>query len=314
MEKHKIIHEAGVSLGLTFRPNEETVMGMKEGFPTQVLIRKKGNNQVLSGIVRYDDKSMDQVLKDSLAAMPGLAQAGIKKKALEVSDGMLIFNAARGITGFSKADEFARKMELLAETLKNIVSSPGLKCRICGRTKVDQPVLINGLVDRACPGCIEKLDAETRQLQASYEALPMNIPLAILVAAVLCIVGAFVYGGIIIATDRMYWLIAIVIGILIGKGAGKAARRLGWEIQVLSGLFTIISVLLGLLFYAGYELHTHALKQGLTVNWTIFLNNTLRILVSMKSNAMFSLGGGLLGAYYATRYTRKPKIEMKVER
>jgi len=314
MVKHKIIHEAGVSLGLTFRPNEETVMGMKEGFPTQVLIRKKGNNEVLSGVVRYDDKSMDQVLKDSLAAMPELRQAGVKKKALEISDGMLIFNATRGITGFPKADDFARKMELLVGTMKNIVSAPGLKCRKCGWTTVDQPVLINGLVDRACPGCIEKLDAETREQQASYEALPMNIPLAILVAAVLCIVGAVVYGGIIIATNRMYWVIAIGIGILIGKGAGKAARRLGWEVQVLSGLFTIISVLLGLLFYAGYGLHAHALKQGLTVNWTFFLKNTVGIFVLMKSNALFSLGGGLVGAYYATRYTRKPKIEMKVER
>jgi hypothetical protein len=314
MAKYKIINEAGASLGLPFRPNEETVMGMKGGYPTQVLIRKKGNTQVLSGVVRYDDKSMDKVLKDSLAGMPELARAGIKTKALEVSDGMLILNVAMGITGFPKMGEFAKKMELLVQTLKNIVSCPGLKCRICGKTAVDQPVLINGLVDRACPGCIEKLDAEARELQATYEMLPMNISFAILAAAVLSIVGAAVYGAVIIATNKMFRLIAIGIGILIGKGSGKAAGRLGWEIQVLSGLFTIVSVLLGLVFCAGYGLHAHALKQGLTVNWAVFLENIPGILVSIKSDVLFSLGGGLIGAYYATRYTRKPKIAMKVEK
>lgn len=313
MAKHRIINEAGIALGLAFNPNEETVMGMKEGYPTQVLIRKKGNNLVLSGIVRYGDKSMDNVLKDSLSMMPELAQAGIKTKALEVGDGILMLNFVKGIRGFPKVDEIVGKMEILIQALKSFVSSPGLKCRICNQT-VDQPVLINALVDRVCPTCIERLDAETRELKASYEMLPMNIPLAVLVAAALSIVGAVTYGGILIATNRMYWIIAIGIGILIGKGAGKAAGRLGWETQVLSSLFTIISVLLGLVFYAGYGLHAHAVEKGISVNWTTFLKNIPRILISMKSDALFSLGGGLIGAYYATRFTRKPKIELKVEK
>jgi hypothetical protein len=261
MAKHKIIDEAGVSLGLSFRPNAETVMGMKEGYPAQVLIRRKGNNLVLSGVVRYDDKSMDKVLKDSLAGMPELAHAGIKTKALEIGGGMLMLNFTKGIRGFPKVDEFSRKMEVLVQALKSMVPSPGLKCRVCGQAAVDQPVLINGLVDRACAGCIEKLDAETRDLQAAYDSLPMNIPLAILAGAVLAIVGAAVYGGIMIATNRMFWILAIGIGILIGKGAGKAAGRLGLEIQAISGLFTIASVLLGLVFFAGYGIHAQRFSE-----------------------------------------------------
>ena len=314
MAKHKIVHEVGESLGLTHRPNDQTMMGMKEGFPTQVLIRQKGNRQFLTGIVRHDEKSMDQTLKDTLAAMPELAQAGIKKRAMEIKDGMLTFKVERGIFGFQKADKFAGKMELLIKAMKNIVSPPGLKCRVCGWNAVDQPVLINGVVDRVCPGCIEKLDVEARDRQASYEALPMNIPLAVIAAAVLCVVGAALYGGLILATNRMYWFIAIIIGVGIGKGAGKVAGRVGWQIQILSGVFTVVSVLLGLIFSAGYGTHVYALERGLTVNWAIFLSNIPEILVSMGHDALFSLGGGLIGAYYATRATRKPKMELKVER
>ena len=100
MAKHKIIDEAGIALGLPFHPNEETVIGMKEGYPIQILIRQKGSSMVLSGIVRYDDPSMDSLVKDSLPNMPDLKQAGIKKKQIEVIDGMLFLNIIKGITGF----------------------------------------------------------------------------------------------------------------------------------------------------------------------------------------------------------------------
>lgn len=314
MAKHKIIEDAGIALGLPFQPNEETVFGMKEGYPTQILIRQKGNNMVLSGLVRYDDPLMDNIIKDSLPKMPQLKQAGIKKKDLEVTDGMLFLNVIKGITGFPKVENFAGKMKAVIQALKSVISPPGLNCRICGQTSVDQPILINGIVDRTCPGCIENLEAETRNLQTSYDSLPMNIPLAILVAALISILGAAIYGGIIIATNRMLWIIPIGIGILIGKGAGKAAGRMGLEIQIISGLFTVISVLLGLIFFAAFALHQHALNEGYTINWIAFMKDIPMILVSMKTDALFSLGGGLIGAYYATRYSKKPEIQLKVEK
>ena len=314
MAKYEIIKDAGIALGLLSRPNEATVIGLKEGYPVQILTRKKGNNIVLSGVVRYDEPSMDSLIKDSLSKMPELKQAGIRKKSLEVSNGMLFLNVIKGITGFPKVEEFAKKMEVIIHALKSIVSPPGLKCRICGRTSVDNPILINGIVDLVCPGCIEKLEAETRDRQTSYDTLPINIPLTLLVASLLCIVGAAAYGGMIIVTNRMFWIIAIGIGILIAKGAGKAAGRMGIQIQIISGLFTVISVLLGLAFCAGYILHKHALTEGYNVDWSAFLKNLPMILVSMKTDALFSLGGGLIGAYYATRYTRKPVIKLKVEK
>lgn len=314
MAKYKIIKDAGIALDLSFQPNEATVIGMKEGFPVQILIRKKGNSIVLSGIVRYDEPSMDSLIKDSLPIMPELKQAGIRKKFLEVTDGMLFLNVIKGITGFPKVEEFAGKMEVIIHALKNVAAPPGLKCRICGRTSVDHPILINGIIDRVCPGCIEKLEAETRDRQTSYDTLPINIPLTLVVASLLCIVGAAAYGGMIIATNKMFWIVAIGIGILIAKGTGKAAGRMGIQIQIISGLFTVISVLLGLAFCAGYVLHKHALNEGYNVNWLAFLKNLPMILVSMKTDALFSLGGGLIGAYYATRYTRKPVIKLKVEK
>jgi hypothetical protein len=281
MAKQNIIEETGIALGLSLQPNEGTIIGLKEGFPVQILTRKKGNTIILSCIIRYDNPSMDKLIKETLSGMPELKGAGIKKKDLDFTEGMISFNIVKGITGFPKVEKFVKKIDTVVKALKGIITPPGLKCRVCGQTSVDQPLLINGIIDRVCPGCIEKLETETKERQTSYDNLPMNLPLAILVAALLAVVGAIVYGGIIIATNRMYWIIAIGIGVLIGKGAGKASGRTGIEIQILSGLFTVISVLLGLVFCAAYGLHKHSIIENYTVNWLSFAKDIPAILVSM---------------------------------
>ncbi len=311
---NKIIEEAGASLGLTFHHDQKTAIGMKDDYPVQVLIRTKGNNTILSGIVRYDDAAMDGTVKETLPGMPEVVQAGIKAKTIEVADGMVIFNNVRGITGFPKVEKFTGSMEAIIHSLKSIAPPPGLVCRVCARTTVDQPLLANGMVDRICAGCIERLEQEAVEQEALYEKLPMNVPLAILVAAVTAIIGALAYGGIIILTGRMLWAVAIGIGIGIGFCVRKAAGRVGLPIQVISGLFTVVSVLLGLIFTAGYYTHQHAIKVGLTVRWAVFAANIPQILVDIGEDTLFSLGGGLIGAWFATRFTRKPNMRVKIEK
>ena len=311
---HKIVKEAGESLGLSFHPDQGTAIGMKDGYPVQVMIRTKGNNSFLTGIVRYDDASQDSAVRETLPGMPEVVQAGIKAKTIEITDGMAIFNNVRGITGFPKVEKFVGNMEALIHSLKGIAAPPGLTCRICRQTSVDQPLLANGVVDRICPVCIEKIQREAVEQEALYETLPMHIPRAVLVAAVMAVIGALVYGGIIILTGRMLWLVAIGIGIGIGFCARKAAGRVGLPIQVLSGLATVVSVLLGLVFTAGYYTHQHAAKAGLTINWAVFATRIPQILMEIGEDTIFSLAGGLIGAYFATRFTRKPDMKVKIER
>lgn len=311
---HRIVREAGESLGLSFHPDQGTAIGMKEGYPVQVVVRTKGNNTILSGIVRYDDASKDSAVKETLPGMPEAVQAGIKAKAIEVADGMVIFNNVRGITGFPKVEKFVGNMEALIRSLKSIASPPGLTCRICARASVDQPLLANGVVDRMCPTCIEQIQREAGEQEALYETLPMHIPRAVLVAVITMAIGALAYGGIIILTGRMLWIVAIGIGIGIGFCTGKAAGRVGLPIQALSALATVVSVLLGLVFTAGYYTHQHALKVGVTIDWSVFAASVPQILVEIGGDTVFSLAGGLIGAYFSTRFTRKPDMKIKIER
>jgi hypothetical protein len=123
---HKIIEEAGALLGLSFHPGQKTAIGMKDGYPVQVLVRTKGNNTILTGDVRYDDASKDGAVKETLPGMPEVVQAGIKAKTIEVADGMLIFNNVKGITGLPKAEKFTSNMEALIRSLKSIAAPPGL--------------------------------------------------------------------------------------------------------------------------------------------------------------------------------------------
>jgi hypothetical protein len=112
----------------------------------------------------------------------------------------------------------------------------------------------------------------------------------------------------------MFWILAIGIGLMIGYGTTKAAGKGGVRLQVLIFILTVASVLIGLVFYSGYSLWQHAKASGLVVNWLKFVKLIPLILIESKGDTLFSLVGGLIGAYYASRFARKPKLQVSVKR
>jgi hypothetical protein len=265
-------------------------------------------------IFRYDDPNKDALLKDSIVASSDIKQVEVKKRQINIKDGVLTLSFSKGILGFPRASILLNRLDTVATLLKSVCSPPGNLCRLCAKANAGDLLLLNGLVDRVCASCLDKMYAQAREREQAYEQLKMNLPLAVIVGLVLAVTGAIGWAAVLALTHRMYWVLAIGIGLMIGYGTTKAAGKGGMELQGFIFILTVASVLMGLVFYSGYSVWQEAKASGLSVDWFKFVMLIPAILIAGKGDTLFSLAGGLIGAYYASRLARKPKLQVSVKR
>jgi hypothetical protein len=305
------IAAAGAKLGLS-STRAGLVFGLKDGYPVQLAARRTNNHEAVVEIIRYDDAARDQAVCQAIQA--SAKAGGIKARQLKVGDGLVVYEHPRRLFGSLRADAVAAELEALLRAVKDAAPARPASCRLCRSSTGAEPMLLNGVVDRVCPSCVERLQHEAKITARQYESLPMNMPLAVLVAAILAVVSAAVWAAILIGTNRMYWAIAIGIGAVIGWGTTRAAGKGGLPVQVTGGLFTIASVLLGQVFFIAWLANKYAESRGTHIDWNAFAAAVPGLLWESGADTLFSLGGGLLGAFYAIRRAGKPKIEVSVER
>jgi carbon starvation protein CstA len=123
------------------------------------------------------------------------------------------------------------------------------------------------MVDRVCQACTDDIKKKSDEAQAAYDAIPVRMSYALITAAVLAVVGAAIWAASIIATQTMYWMIAILIGAGIGWATTKAAGKGARSVQVIVFTATVLSILVGMIFFIGYIVQAEAVKAGQTVNW-----------------------------------------------
>jgi hypothetical protein len=73
-------------------------------------------------------------------------------------------------------------------------------------------------------------------------------------------------------------------------------------------------VLLGELLLVAYHVRQQAQRASQQVDWVAFAASAPTILWQLGGEPLFALIGGLVGAWYATRWAARPKIEARVEK
>ncbi len=308
------VEQAGRRLGLQVRPGKKTAFGVKDGYLVQLARGQDGGSEWVAEIIRHGDTRPLAAVREAIQASPELAAAGIKPKNVDVSGGMVVYKHTRPMFRSLGPEAVAGEVDALLRAVKGACPAMPETCRLCGSASGGEPVLINEVVDRVCPACLERIQHEVKRAREAYEGLHFNLPMAVLAAAVLAVGCALAWAGIAIATNRAFWAVAIGSGLLIGWGTKKAAGKGGRGTQSLVALFTVISVLLGEVLIIAYQFDQYAKARGSTVNWAAFASAVPNLLWHMGSDTLFALGGGLIGAYYAARSASKPPLDVKVER
>jgi hypothetical protein len=310
----KILENIALQMGIPFTPEQTSIYSMKDGFPIQFHIVSIGNATILKGIVRILEASDDRRIKDTFSQDSNISQTGLKTRMIEVKKDIISIKWPRGIMGYPKPDKIVNQFMAVFNSIKLLSGAPGLQCKKCGSKDIGSPVLIDGIVDCMCAKCIEALEKKAEEDKIQYESKPTNYVLAVIVAAVLAVVGAAVWAGIIVGTQRMYWILAVGIGLGIGWCTTKSAGKGGRPVQVIVFVATFISVLLGMILYIGHDVKKSVDDTGGVVDWVLFAKNLPDLLMLYKGDVIFSLAGGLIGAFYAAGKAAKPKFKVTIEK
>jgi len=308
------VAEAGRSLGLQVPPGKSIAYGVKDGYPVQLIRGHDEGQECVTEIIRYDDGTRDGAVRDAVTRSPSLRERTITPSRVQAKGGVLVYRHHRNWFRSVRAETIVGQLDVLLSAVKLAAGPPAAACRLCGSSLGAAPVLLNGVIDRVCPACVERLQHEAKRAMARYDDQPMNLPFALLVAAGLAVVTALLWAGVVIATHRMLWLVAVGGGLLIGWGTTRAAGRGGTVVQVIGGVFTLLGVLAGQVLVIAFHVKQYASARHLTINWMDFAEAAPRLLWASGTNTLFAFAGGLLGAYYAARRAATPKLEVKVEK
>jgi hypothetical protein len=314
------VAEAGRALGLQVTPTtsmplvETMAYGVKDGYPVQLARGHDEGQECVTTLVRYDAPARDAAVREAVTQSPTLRERKITPGQVHVGEGVLVYRHHRNWFRSIRPETVTMELDALLTAVKLATTPPAAVCRLCGSTSGSTPILLNGVIDRVCPGCIERLQHEAKRAMARYEDQPANLPLAVIVAAGLALVTALGWAGAAIATHRMFWVIAVVGGVLVGWGTTRAAGRCGRPVQAVGVVFTLLGVLLGEILRIGYYVREYVMSRNLTINWMDFVEAVPRLLWAGGSDTLFALGGGVIGAYYAARRAAKPTLEVTVEK
>jgi len=303
----------GDRLGLPRHASSKIAYGAKDGLLVQLEIAKVGDAECVQATIRYLDAGLNAAVRAAIDGAPGLAESGVKPRAVEVKDGLAVFRHMKPMMRTPAPEDVAAEVEALVKAVKSAVPSPVAGCRLCKGSGAQEPILLNGVVDRVCPSCIERLRHEAKRAEEAYENKPMNLPFALLAAAVLAAIGAIVWAGLAVATGSMYWAVGIGIGALVGFGTLKAAGKGGLPVQLIGAVFSVASVLLGQLLFVAYHVQKDVREAGEEFDWAAFFADSIEILKAGGSDTVFALVAGLIGALIAIQAASRPKHEVKVE-
>ncbi|TMB27938.1 MAG: hypothetical protein E6J62_18600 [Deltaproteobacteria bacterium] len=300
---------AASSLGLSQVGPGGVVYGVVDGFLAQIqLVGPRRKAQRLEVLFRHEGEGKEQEIRRALFEAPETKASGIKAKDVVIDSKTVRLTIRQGFLDLPDEKVILARVRALLAALA-AVSSPGPQtCRSCGSASPAEVLVVKGVVDRLCPSCVERIEDEIRRAAAEYESRTANLPVGFVYALVAGAAGGAIYGGVMIATNRMLWMLAILTGVMVGYAAVKGAGKGGAVVQGMAAVVTVISVLAGLLAFIGYAAEQHLAAQGKAIDWALFLARSPQILISAREDSLFSLAGGIFGAVYAIKRARHPEF------
>lgn len=241
---------------------------------------------------------------------PDLTNLNIPRRRVHARDGVVRYDYQVEMKSFAiasgsvSAGHLQAHVDALLGIVRRAVPTPPNACAACGAAPPGAPILVNGIASRLCAACVQALTSAAEQAQAEYDARPTRWVRAIPVGLGVGLLGSLAWAGIAIATNSMFWLLAIVVGAVVGLAAAKG----GPLVQVFAAVVTVGSVVLGNILIYAHQVQQAVRAEGGEVDWGAFIRFIPEMLMEGGSDTAFAVGGGLIGAISAVARTGRAKL------
>lgn len=306
---------AAGALGLSKRAARSYAFGDVSGVPT-LLAHGKGERgrESINVVMLYGDEAAQSQLQSRLEADTTLEENKVKVSKVKLEDGVLVYEQSKGLTGNPSEQQFEAALKGFASAIKGAVPTLNLSCGSCSGTSSLETVVADGGLAQLCDRCANRIEEELGRSQRAYDQMSVNLPAAVGAGALLSVVMAGAWAGVTIATDRMFVLLALGIGFVVAFGVRMAAGKGGLPVQIIGGVFTLASVIMGNAMFSLYFLKEQLLLEGMEMSYADMLPFVPELLISEPSDLIFAVFAGLAGAYYAHKAGAADDLTQAIDR
>ena len=273
--------------------------GSIQDYPAEVFYAYEDKAEKIKFIAHYqkgpDESLLRKKIDESFAG-----NKDYKPKNLILTDGLLAYSFIKGMFDKRAKADFTEMLKNILTALNNAGAGPKKCCNRCS-IAVEQPLLLTGELAELCSACLETIRQECENEKRKYDKRQVslfNVAIAGLLAALL---GAALWAGITIVTARMYAMIAIVNGLIVGNAMYYIAKKKSNIVLTGVFLFTILSVLLGNVFCYAFFFQQELAAEGYAFELSVFLQYLPQIMMEGLEDTLFSGFCGLLGAAGAAK-------------
>lgn len=308
----------------------ERVVGERQG----LLIRVGWGNDQSPGlvtVVRFprvaDPAGIRQALIDdpTLDALPGKGSARRKmavesgrKKTLRIGEAPEFVLTNDGLVwrrtfafGWPKATHVQAWVDALVAAVARATPVFNRRCETCGTGSAGKYVLVDDLPTLMCSSCQQRLRAEGEMAARTYEMMEARHLPGFGLALLAALVGAVVWGTLGVVTGRIFAIAAIGIGALVAWAYRFGAGRVDPAGRAIAAGVTLLSVVLGELFY--YTWMLARLRPEIGFDFERGLIVYARVWAENPGSQVITLLFGLAGAWVATQVLAKPKLAAQIE-
>ncbi len=232
------------------------------------------------------------------------------EERLEVSDSSLVWTVPFALRR-PDASKLQGWLEQLTGVLAQTCRAFQSRCETCGRSVGQRFVMVDGLPTYLCESCQQDLAQKGRMAEQAYDEGEANRLLGTFYGMWASLVGGVLWGLISFSTRRMFALVAIGIGMLVGMAYRYGAKKMDLAGRAIGVVLTLGGVVLGdVLFYA-LALTRLEPQPGfhLEAGWTMFW----QMLAKGSGSVIVSLLFGVVGSLYTVRVLARPKLASRIE-
>ena len=232
------------------------------------------------------------------------------EERLEVGDSSLVWTVPFALRrpDASKLQGWLERLTgVLAQTCRAFQS----RCEHCGRSVGQRFVMVNDLPAYLCESCQQDLAQKGRMAEQAYDESEAHHLLGAFYGLWASLVGGVLWGLISFSTRRMFALVAIGNGLLVGMAYRYGAKKLDLTGRAIGVALTLGGVVLGDVIFYTLALTRLAPQPGfhLEAGWAMFW----RMLASGSSGVIVSLLFGVVGSLYVVRVLARPKLAARIE-
>ena len=296
MSWSNLLKDLGQKLNMKASQFGENYFGSVDSFSTQIVhLLDDRNQKCIQVIIHFQDSSGESssIKEQLLESLKD--KKGFKKKNLDLHDGVFSYTYVKGIMDKRSAEELHSDVLDFVSKLRAAGATPDLACVDCSQ-KLTEPVMINGVVGRVCDSCLKSVQEKVDFERMEYDKREINYPNVVLAGAVAAVIGTCLWAGVVVASGKMYSLIAIANGLMVGSAMMLIAKKQSKAINVLAGVLTVVSVLAGNVLSLAYLVNIDLAAQGEALDYVAFFINSPFILMADAGGTAFAGFAGLFGA------------------